>query len=150
LLLCLPSLYVFSSVGGAPLTLSQTIMLGAACLAMIGLLLIGLAPVAWLFAVSTESLPFVVVLTFLLWFIAVCFAIRCIRRSRTNPVFQRIGGIGIWFIIFIIVSLQMTTCMRPLLVKPDADKGWWTAEKKFFLGHFGSCFDDKKPVEKRR
>lgn len=150
LLLCLPSLYVFSSVGGAPLTLSQTIMLGSACLAMIGLLLIGLAPVAWLFAVSTESLAFVVALTFLLWIISVCFAIRFIRRSRSHPAFQRGGGISMWFLIFIIVSLQMTTTMRPLLVKPAEGAGWWASEKKFFLAHFGSCFDERRPVEKRR
>ena len=147
LLLCLPSLYVFSSVGGTPITLSQTIMLGAACLAMIGLLLIGLAPVAWLFSASTQNLPFVVMLTIFLWLISVLFAVRFIRRSRANPVFQRIGGIGIWFIVFILVSLQMTTCMRPLLEKSVAGKTWWAADKKFFLAHFASCFGEKKTAE---
>ena len=37
----------------------------------IALLLIGLAPVAWPFSASTDSLPFVVALNFVLWFIAV-------------------------------------------------------------------------------
>lgn len=144
LVLCLPSLYVFSAVGGAPLSLRQTFMLGTSCLAMVGLLLIGLAPVAWLFAVSTENLPFVVMLVFVLWVISLSFAARYIGKLRVVPLLQRTGGIGAWFMVLALVSLQMTTCMRPLLVKPDPVKGWWTGEKSFFLAHFGSTFDDEK------
>ena len=147
LVLCLPSLYVFSSVGGAPLSIRQTFMLGTSCLAMVGLLLIGLAPVAWLFAVSTESLPFVVMLVFVLWVISLSFTVRYIGKLKVVPLLQRTGGIGAWFVVLALVSLQMTTCMRPLLVKPDPTRGWWTGEKTFFLAHFESTFDDgKKPA----
>jgi len=149
LLLCFPSLYVFSSVGGAPLKLGQTFMLGTSCLAMVGVLLIGLAPVAWLFAVSTESLPFVVMLIFVLWMVSVAFAVRYINKLKEVPLFRRTSGIGAWFVIFALVSLQMTTCLRPLLGKPDPARGWWTSEKKFFLAHYGSTFDDEKPPVNR-
>ena len=142
LLLCMPSLYVFSCVGGAPLTLGQTVALGSSVLAMIGLLLIGLAPVAWLFSASTDSLPFVVALNFVLWFIAVMFAVRYIGKLRQNPLFRRTGGIRFWFVVFMLVSLQMTTCLRPMLTRPEGS--WWTGEKKFFLAHFGSCFETKR------
>ena len=53
-----------------------------------------------------------------------------------------------WFIVFVMVSLQMTTAMRPLLTTPDKDRGWWTSEKQFFLAHFGSCFDSAKSYAK--
>jgi hypothetical protein len=142
LLLCFPSLYVFACVAGSPLSLSQTLMLGCSCLAMIGLLLVGLAPVAWLFAVSTESLPFVVVLALLIWLIALSFASRYVGKLRANPLFKRQAGIKLWFLILTLVTLQMATCMRPMLVKPR--DGWWTAEKKFFLSHFGSTFEQAK------
>lgn len=142
LLLCFPSLYVFACVAGCPLTVSQTFALGCSCLAMVGLILVGLAPVAWLFAVSTESLPFVVLLTVFTWFIAIAFAARYVGKLRTNLLFQRQAGIKLWFVIFTLVMLQMVTCMRPMLAKPDA--GWWTAEKKFFLAHFGATLDEKK------
>ncbi len=142
LLLCFPSLYVFACVAGSPLSLSQTFTLGCSCLAMVGLILVGLAPVAWLFAVSTESLPFVVVLTLLIWLIAVVFAARYVGKLRATPLFQRQAGIKLWFLILTLVTLQMVTCMRPMLTKPE--KGWWTAEKKFFLSHFGSTFEQKK------
>jgi hypothetical protein len=142
LLLCFPSLYVFACVAGSPLSVSQVIALGCSCLAMVGLLLVGLAPVAWLFAVSTEALPFVVILSLLIWLVAISFAARYVGKLRANPLFQRQGGIKMWFVILVVVTLQMTTCMRPLLGKPD--QGWWTSEKKFFLSHFGSTFDASK------
>jgi hypothetical protein len=141
LLLCFPSLYVFACVAGSPLSLSQTVMLGCSCLAMVGLLLVGLAPVAWLFAVSTQSLPFVVMLAFLIWLIALSFAARYVGKLKVNPLFQRQSGIMLWLIILMVVTLQMATCMRPMLTKPD--RGWWTSEKMFFLTHFGSTFEKK-------
>ena len=142
LFLCFPSLYVFACVAGLPLSLSQTFTLGCSSLAMVGLLLVGLAPVAWLFSVSTESLAFVVALALLIWFIALSFAARYVGKLKANPLFQRQAGIKLWFLIFTLVTLQMVTCMRPMLTKPE--KGWWSGEKKFFISHFGSAFEQKK------
>lgn len=139
LLLCFPSLYVFSCVGGAPLSLSQTFMLGCSCLAMIGLLLIGLAPVAWLFAVSTRSAPFITSLTLGIWFVAILFASKYVGKLQSTPLFRRAGGIRTWFLILVLVTLQMTTTLRPMLKSPAS--GWWTAEKQFFFSHLVSVFD---------
>lgn len=141
LLLCFPSLYVFACVSGSPISIPQTFALGCACLAMNGLLLVGLAPVAWLFSVSTESAPFVVVLSVFIWFIAISFASRFVSKLRTVAVFQRQAGIKLWFFILILVTLQMVTCMRPMLTKSKGH--WWPTEKKFFLSHFGSTFLDE-------
>ena len=142
LLLCFPSLYVFTCVAGSPLSLAQTFVLGCSCLAMVGLILVGLAPVAWLFAVSTESLSFVAMLTFLIWLVAVGFASRYVEKLKAHALFQRQAGIKLWFLILMLVTLQMATCMRPMLSKPE--KGWWTGEKKFFLSHFAATLDAKK------
>lgn len=143
LLLCYPSLYVFACVGGTPLSLSQTFLLGASCLAMLGLLLVGLALVAWLFSVSTESLPFVTMLSLFIWLIAVSFTVRYIGKLQVHALFKKAGGIKFWFLVLVIVTLQMVTCMRPILTAPEAD-GWWTGKKMFFLQHFGSTFETKK------
>jgi hypothetical protein len=144
LLLCLPSLYIFACVGGAPLSCGQTFMLGASCMAMQGLLLTGLAPVVWLFATSTQSVPFVVTMIFCIWIIALIFMGRYIGKLQMAPLFARAGGIKFWVVILLMVTLQMATCMRPMLAKPGAS--WWTrGEKKFFLVHFASTFDtDRK------
>jgi len=140
LLLCFPSLYVFACVAGSPLSLAQTFVLGCSCLAMASLILVGLAPVAWLFAVSTTSVSFVTMLAFLIWLVAIGFAGRYVDKLGVHPLFQRQAGIKLWFLILILVTLQMATCMRPMLSKPDP--GWWTSEKQFFLSHFGSTFED--------
>jgi hypothetical protein len=139
LLLCFPSLYVFTCVAGSPLSLAQTFVLGCSCLAMVGLILVGLAPVAWLFAVSTKSLSFVTLLAFLIWLVAIGFAGRYVDKLGVHPLLQRQAGIKLWFLILILVTLQMATCMRPMLTKPDAR--WWTGEKQFFLAHFASTLD---------
>jgi hypothetical protein len=138
LFLCFPSLYVFACVSGSPLSIPQTIALGCSSLALLGLLLVGLAPVVWLFSVSTDSLPFVAMLALLIWLIALSFAARYVGKLKANPLFQRQAGIRLWFVIFTLVTLQMTTCMRPILT--ESSRGWLTAEKKFFLSHFGSMF----------
>ena len=143
LLLCFPSLYVFSCVAGMPLSILQTLALGSACFAMMGLILVGLAPVAWLFAVSTSSLGFVAMLVFLLWLVAIGFAGRFVDKLRAAPLFQRQAGLKLWFAILMLVTLQMATCMRPMLAKPDAC-GWLTSEKQFFLAHFGRALDGAK------
>lgn len=139
LLLCYPSLYVFSSVGGAPLTLAQAFKLGASCLAMLGILLIGLAPIVWLFAVSTANPAFMTILVFCVWVIALVFVVRYMDKLQLHALFQHAGGLKMWLVVLVIVTLQMTTCMRPLLA-PPGEAGWWTSQKQFFLQHFGSTF----------
>ena len=143
LLLCFPSLYVFSCVAGMPLSIPQTLALGSACFAMMGLILVGLAPVAWLFAVSTSSMGFVAMLVFLLWLVAIGFAGRFVDKLRAAPLFQRQAGLKLWFAILILVTLQMATCMRPMLAKPG-ERGWFTSEKQFFLAHFFNTMNAKK------
>ncbi|MBN4071911.1 hypothetical protein JYT83_00680 [bacterium AH-315-F18] len=142
LALCMPSLYVFSAVGGAPLTVKQTFILGASCFAMTGLLLIALAPVAWLFSVSTQSVSFIVLLCSVLWLISAMFTLRHISNLKKHPSFQRIIGMKWWFSVLVLVTLQMVTFMQPLLT--PADRGWFSFKKEFFVEHFVSCFDVEK------
>ena len=134
MLLCFPSLFVFTAVSGSPMTLGRAFALCSACLAMTGLIVVGLAPVAWLFAVSTESLPFVIVMALVIWFVALPFAMRFLRHAQGVGLLNRTAGLRLWFFVFIIVTLQMTTVMRPILTAPnftfDAPK------KMFFIKHF--------------
>jgi len=77
----------------------------------------------------------------LIWLIAMCFAARYVGKLKANNLFKRQGGIKVWFFILTIVTLQMATCMRPMLGR--SERGWWTTEKKFFLSHFGSTFKNR-------
>jgi hypothetical protein len=135
ILLCMPSLYVFSCVAGRTVSLTQTLALGSATVAMTGLLLIGLTPISWLFSVSTSSLRFVVLMNVTAWAISVSFCSRIFRILGAVDPQKGLSGSEWWLIIYIVVSLQMATTMRPLLTISDA--GWRDPEKKFFLAHLG-------------
>ena len=137
MMLCLPSLYVFSSIGGNPISVPQCFAIVGSALAMTGLILLGMVPVTWLFSISTENVPFVVLLNTGIWLIAVLFARRFLKLALPGKTRQT-GGIQWWLLVYIIVSLQMATTMRPLLVKPSA--GWWGTGKKFFLAYFIDSF----------
>lgn len=143
--LCLPSLYVFSCVAGLPITVTQAVALAASVPAMTGLILLGLAPVSWLFSVSTDSLWFVVVANLLAWWLAVTFSCRFFALLNMGGALGKPVGLNWWLVIYIVVSLQMTTTMRPLLRMPEA--GWRASEKKFFITHFRDSVCRK---EKRR
>src|SRR5262249_13237795 len=66
-LLCLPSFYVFTSLAGSELSLWRTIAILAGFCAVLGLLMSGMIPVAWLFSVSTRSILFVFWMHLIMW-----------------------------------------------------------------------------------
>src|SRR5262252_5784881 len=63
-LICLPSLYIFTCLSGSEARLSEICGLLAGLLMLMTILLIGFAPVAWLFSQSTESVVWMGVLHF--------------------------------------------------------------------------------------
>ena len=132
--LCLPGLYVFTCISGTSLAMPQIVAAGGACLAMTGFMLAALAPVLWLFAVSSGSVAFVTVLTFALAFLSAFFALRPTRALASVGAVRSLVGLRVWFVVLVFVSLQMVTLLRPMLAakKPDAKP----VGKCFFLSHF--------------
>ncbi len=134
--ICFPSLYIFTCLAGSQARLAEVSGLLAGLLLLMGLLLVGFAPVAWLFSQSTESLAWMGTLHLAFWFIATCFGLRFLTvgfsqfRARSN------AGLATWIIIFILVAVQMTTALRPLVGKADT---FLPQEKKFFVGHWRDC-----------
>jgi hypothetical protein len=116
-----------------PLLLRQVYAVAGTAFAMTGLLLAGIAPVAWLFSVSTSSLPFIVLLNLTAWGVAMGFACRLLLQFGTTAASGRSGGIKWWFAIYVVASLQMATTMRPLLTPSDV---WIESGKKSFVMHF--------------
>lgn len=134
-IICLPSLYVFTCLGGAGehLRLGGLWGLMAGLLALEGLLLISFAPVAWIFSASTESVAFVSALYLFFWIIAIYFGVRFLRSGATYLGIADRGYLRIWIIIFLLVNLQMMTALRPIVgTAPDL----LPTEKKFFLVHW--------------
>ncbi len=69
-LICLPSLYIFTCLSGSQARLVEVCGLLAGLLMLMTILLIGFAPVAWIFSQSTESLAWMGTLHLIFWFIA--------------------------------------------------------------------------------
>src|SRR5438067_4416898 len=78
ILICLPSLYIFAGLAGIDVRLRTVIGVLFAAVALSVLLLIGFAPVAWIFSQSTDSIPFMGGLHLILWLIAIGFGLRLI------------------------------------------------------------------------
>src|SRR5262245_58266586 len=83
-LLCLPSLYIFTCLSGSQARLTEICGLVAGLLMLMTILLIGFAPVAWLFSQSTESVVWMGILHLLFWFIATFFGLRFLESGFSH------------------------------------------------------------------
>ncbi|HVR38963.1 MAG TPA: hypothetical protein VMU84_07685 [Thermoanaerobaculia bacterium] len=132
LALCLPSLYVFTALAGGDYSARAFANIVAGFCGIAGLILVALVPVSWLFSVSTMSLAFVVWLHVFVWLTALFFG----RQFLVNATGPGRKAIGIWLVILFVVSLQMTTYVRPVLWR-DSGEPLFAKEKKSFFTHFG-------------
>jgi hypothetical protein len=132
-LICLPSLYIFSCLSGSQARLADVAGLIAGLLALIAVLLIGFAPIAWVFSASTESVVAMGVLHLVFWAVAFYFGARFLRTGFRNLNARRSGGIAFWLLIFMVVALQMSTALRPIVGRSNT---YLPVEKKFFVGHW--------------
>ncbi len=132
-IICFPSLYIFSTLAGARVSAPQLAACLAGALALAGLLLLGFAPAVWIFAESTDSFGFMGTLAVGSWIIALIFALRFLRTATTSAGASQRAPITVWSAVFLLVTLQMTTSLRPILGRSD---DLLTQEKKFFLQHW--------------
>jgi hypothetical protein len=132
-LLCLPSLYIFVALAGIEVKPIQLIAHGSAGLALSSILLVGLAPVLFLFSVSTESLVFMGVLHLLLWSVAGSAGAQRFLKALGYLRSKNSGYPVLWLWIFTLVLLQMSTTLRPIL---GSSEDLFSSEKQFFILHW--------------
>jgi hypothetical protein len=133
-LICLPSLFIFLCLGGADVKLRSVAGNLLASVALTALLLLGFAPVAWVFSQSTDSVALMAALHLIFWGIALGFGLRLIGGgSRTSKV---------WIGIYIVVCLQMMTALRPIVGKSAT---FLPTEKQFFLAHMAETLNGRRP-----
>jgi hypothetical protein len=135
-LLCLPSLYIFTALAGSEVSVREFGAAVAGFCGIVGLILLALMPITWLFAVSSLSLAFVVSLHLFIWITALAFG----RRMIAAPFRPSRGSVDLWITLLFLVSLQLTTYLRPVL--------WHTSgaplielEKQSFFTHLGTVID---------
>ena len=141
-LICVPSLYIFTCLSGAEVRLRPLcgVLLAAICLN--GLLLLGFAPVAWVFSQSTDSVAFMGTLHLAFWAVSMLFALRLLTLTLVFVGTFEHGYLRLWFAIFLLVCLQMTTALRPFVGRSDT---FLPTKKLFFLSHWGDSLSSEQP-----
>jgi hypothetical protein len=137
-LICLPSLYIFTCLSGSQARLAEMFGLVAGLLMLMSILLIGFAPVAWLFSQSTQSLPWMGLLHLLFWLIATIFGVRFLSTAFVYSNARSSAGLNTWLVIFLLVMLQMSTALRPIIGRSEM---FLPAEKRLFVSHWFDCIN---------
>jgi hypothetical protein len=133
-IICLPSLYIFTCLSGSQARLAEIFGLVAGLLMLMTTLLVGFAPVAWLFSQSTDSLVWMGTLHLVFWLVSTAFALRFLNAGFSHTRARSSAGLNTWIVIFMLVVLQMTTALRPIIGKSPS---FLPKDKKFFLSHWG-------------
>jgi hypothetical protein len=144
--ICFPSLTIFATLAGARINIAQLAACFAGSLALAGLLLLGFAPAVWIFAESTDSFGFMGVLALGAWSVALYFSLRFLKAAVFATGGTQRGPLMVWSVVFLLVTLQMTTSLRPILGRSE---NFLSHEKKFFLQHWGETFDRTLPPSTR-
>ena len=143
ILICLPSLYIFACLGGIDARLRTVSGVLFAAVGLGALLLIGFAPVAWIFSQSTDSVAFMGTLHLILWAIGIGFGLRLIDAMGRLLSGSVRSHLKLWGFIFVVVCLQMMTTLRPIV---GTSGHFLPGEKKFFLAHWlETVFEPTKP-----
>jgi hypothetical protein len=137
-LLCLPSLFVFGALAGVSWTWRRLAAVSVGFLATLGLLMLGMLPIGWLFSQSSRYLTAAVWLHVFIWALALLFGWRFLSEVLRDSGAR--GGAGFWLILFWLVSLQVTTVLRPVLWR-DSGAPLFAGGKLFFLEHLGQVND---------
>lgn len=132
-LITLPSLYIFSCLNGLDVTARTVAGVMAAAICLLSLLLVGLAPVAWIFSQSTNEIAFFGFLALGFWTVGLWFGLGLVFRAARLLGVKRRFHLAVWAMIFTVVTLQMSTTLRPIIGESDR---FFAEEKRFFLTHW--------------
>lgn len=131
-LLCLPSLYIFSCLSDVRHSfrgVAAALLMG---LGVQALLLTGFAPIAWVFSQSTNSPSFMGGLYLLFYAVSAAFGLGLTSRVLAREG-RGVAGLWVWHLMFVVVILQLTTTLRPLIGPFETS---FPAPKCFFLAHW--------------
>jgi|JI6StandDraft_1071083.scaffolds.fasta_scaffold03317_5 hypothetical protein len=143
IIICFPSLYIFSALDGLNARVPQIASVLLGMVALTSLLLLGFAPVIWVFSTSTDSLGFMGFLALLFWIIGLFFGTRLLTGAVAAIGAESSGYLKVWIVIFTIVTFQMSTSLRPLIGTAD---DFLPQQKKFFLQHWLYHMDSDNPA----
>jgi hypothetical protein len=80
------------------------------------------------------------------WLISTFFGLRFLENGFSHSRARSTAGLNTWIIIFLLVVIQMTTALRPIIGTADT---FLPTEKKFFLSHWGDCLKAQRENRSR-
>lgn len=132
-LLCLPSLYIFSCLGGLEIGFKTLCGVLLTSLALTSTILAGFVPVVWVFSQSSDSVVFMGIIVIIGWCIALFLGLALLQRQARALSLRNNLDLRLWMLIFILVTFQMSCALRPLLGQADT---FLPERKRFFLQHW--------------
>lgn len=126
LLLCLPSLYIFSAYSGSTLSMAQTAAVAFSATAVVATILIGFAPITWFFMFTApDAYSFSVLLNVFVFAVAGFFGVQFLFRAAGGLGEERVGGTPLqqtlmwWVVLYGVVGAQMGWLLRPYFNQTD-------------------------------
>lgn len=135
-MLTLPGLYILTNLSGADFSFRNTVVQILITLATIGMVLLALAPIGWIISESTNSQEIFQTLMLFFYTIAVGMglqrSLRALSKTCERPLYLKL-----WMVIFVLVSFQMTSSLRPLSGESPFTQ---PNNHQFFLEHWLDTF----------
>ncbi|MBL8816304.1 MAG: hypothetical protein JNL58_09755 [Planctomyces sp.] len=124
--ICMPTLFIFSSFFGSRRTILQTLVLLATGIAIIGVALVGFAPVSFFFILTTRNYQFLKLLNVAFFAVSgilrVLFFNRMYIQLADNSSSPKHSGrlfLKLWLLLFAFVGTQLAWTLRPFFGAPD-------------------------------
>lgn len=144
LLLSGPCLYVILSLAGANVSGRQVAAMLAGLAGVSSAVLVVVAPLVWLFGISTASVPFMVVFHVVAWLVAFGCGTQLLLKSLRNGNRERAAAF-LWAAVTMVACAQLTTFYRPLL-GVTVTKDFREHGRKFFFEHLYTSMVGEQPV----
>lgn len=140
-LICFPSLCILGALAGSEASPRGNLAVLCGGLALCGLLLLGFAPVLWVFSQSTESLGFFGFLGIAIWLASVVQGLGFIMRGLKGTTARGFAPLTLWAAVFLLVAMQMTSALRPII---GTSKTLLPTQKMFFIEHWMNASTDTR------
>ncbi len=136
--ICLPSLHILSSLGGGTQSLRESAGVLLMAVAVLAVLLVGFAPVGFVFSQATESSVFLGAMYLVFLGVSAGFGVRLLRAALEKVSSRSLPILKLWLVVFLLVLVQLTVTLRPLIGPFD---GYGLQERRFFLEHWAQVMD---------
>ncbi|MFA6291531.1 MAG: hypothetical protein WC637_07100 [Victivallales bacterium] len=138
-LFCFPSFYIFICLSGIDVKPGKAFLILLSSISVFSILLVGFAPIAWVFSQSTSTVFFIGFFHLVFWFISTLFGMSVLLKAASSLKCRNMFYPLLWILIFLITSMQMMTALRPMIGTADMIL---PKEKMFFMYHWGKLFSE--------